>query len=94
MLAGREKDREDVVAILRAGGHGVDLTSVRRMLTELEESLSQSDLLPFFERCCASSLPRVATKPEPEPRKIQPKRRTAGKKPPTQRGTRGKKKKR
>lgn len=49
ILAGREKDREDVLAILAAQGADLDVASVRQILGMLEEALGQSDLLPLFE---------------------------------------------
>ena len=49
MLAGRPKDLEDVMGILRAGPDGLDVGEIRALLTELEQILGQSDLLPPFE---------------------------------------------
>jgi hypothetical protein len=48
-LAGRPKDRDDVVGILRERGTSLDLEQVRRTLRLLERALDQSDLLPAFE---------------------------------------------
>ena len=51
ILAGRHKDVDDVEAILRAQGDRFDDARVRDLLGQLEAALSQSDLLPLFERC-------------------------------------------
>lgn len=47
VLAGRGKDLDDVRALLASGD--VDLDSARDLLTQLEEALGQSDLLPRLE---------------------------------------------
>ena len=52
ILAGREKDREDVAAILAAQVN-LDLEAIRESLRMLEEALGQSDLLPAFEAVLA-----------------------------------------
>jgi len=49
LLAGREKDRGDVVAILAARGETLDFALLKSTLTLLEEALSQSDLTPALE---------------------------------------------
>ncbi len=49
VLAGRPKDVDDIVGILRAAPEGLDIREVRDMLVELEDLLGQSDLLPLFE---------------------------------------------
>ncbi|HSN97942.1 MAG TPA: nucleotidyl transferase AbiEii/AbiGii toxin family protein [Candidatus Nanopelagicales bacterium] len=49
-LAGRPKDIEDIVAILRARRDGLDLDLIRSTLSLLEQALDQSDLMPLFER--------------------------------------------
>jgi len=49
VLAGRAKDVEDVVGILRAAPEGLDENAVRATLAELEAMLGQSDLLPLFD---------------------------------------------
>jgi hypothetical protein len=49
ILAGRSKDLEDVAAVLAANPTEFDKAHARRLLSLLEEALSQSDLLPLFE---------------------------------------------
>jgi uncharacterized nucleotidyltransferase DUF6036 len=49
ILAGRPKDIEDVVGILRAAPEGLDESAIRSVLTELETMLGQSDLVPVFD---------------------------------------------
>lgn len=51
VLASRPKDLEDVVAVLRIHGAGVDATRIRSVLTMLEKALGQSDLLTAFRQC-------------------------------------------
>jgi hypothetical protein len=50
VLAGRPRDREDVVAMLRARGSALDLDRIRDTLGLLEKALDQADLLPELER--------------------------------------------
>jgi hypothetical protein len=50
VLAGRPRDREDVVAMLRAHGGALDLARIRTTLGLLEKALDQADLLPELER--------------------------------------------
>jgi hypothetical protein len=47
VVAGRGKDLDDVQGLLASGG--VDRHEVRALLSQLEEALDQSDLLPIFE---------------------------------------------
>jgi hypothetical protein len=49
ILAGRPKDIDDVVGILRAAHEDLDSDDVRTMLSELEELLGQSDLVPMLD---------------------------------------------
>lgn len=53
ILAGREKDIEDVRSVLRERRARLDLAIVRSTLTLLEDALGQSDLRPVFERLLA-----------------------------------------
>ena len=53
VLAGRPKDLEDVVVLLRVQGPQVDGARVRHILRMLEEALGQSDLVAAFERALA-----------------------------------------
>jgi len=55
VLAGRPKDIEDVIGVLRTRGPTLDLEHVRRTLSLLESALGQSDLLPAL----ASALART-----------------------------------
>lgn len=57
VLAGRAKDIEDVVGVLRAAPSGLDVDDVRRMLAELESILGQSDLVPPFEAALERARP-------------------------------------
>jgi len=58
ILAGRPKDVEDVVGVLRARGSSLDLARVRRVLALLESALGQSDLSPAL----AEALSRAGLK--------------------------------
>jgi len=53
VLAGREKDRGDVQAILAAQAATLDVELVRATLGLLEQALDQRDLLPAFEAAFA-----------------------------------------
>ena len=53
VLAGRPKDLEDVVALLRTQRTAIEREHVRRVLRLLEEALGQSDLIATFERAQA-----------------------------------------
>lgn len=50
VLAGRPKDLEDVIMLLRINGEAVDIGRVRAILGMLEDALGQSDLLAAFEQ--------------------------------------------
>lgn len=54
VLAGREKDREDVRQLLRTA-HGVPAGEIRAALTALDQLLERSDLTPSFERLLRES---------------------------------------
>ena len=49
------KDIEDVIAILRAHGDGLDQRHIEATLSTLEDALSQNDLLPTFRQTVATS---------------------------------------
>lgn len=49
LLAGREKDIEDVRGVLSERGSALDLTQIRTTLGLLEGALGQSDLMPVFD---------------------------------------------
>ncbi|HWB30294.1 MAG TPA: DUF6036 family nucleotidyltransferase [Vicinamibacterales bacterium] len=55
LLAGRPKDVEDVVAIAASQGERLDIAYIRQTLHELEQALSQSDLVPAFEQALTRS---------------------------------------
>lgn len=50
LLAGREKDIDDVRGVLSERGETLDLARVRTTLVMLEHALGQSDLTPLLER--------------------------------------------
>jgi hypothetical protein len=50
ILAGRDKDLDDVAAILAARGRELDANEVSSMLRMVEDALAQSDLVPTWER--------------------------------------------
>lgn len=60
VLAGRDKDKEDVRAVLRARADTLDLTRIRWTIERIEEALGQSDLMPTFEALLAQVKPRRA----------------------------------
>jgi hypothetical protein len=49
VLAGREKDLEDVRGVLSERGLALDVGQIRTTLGLLEDALGQSDLLPIFD---------------------------------------------
>jgi hypothetical protein len=49
ILAGRAKDVDDIVGILRSAPEGLDIAQLRTVLAELEAMLGQSDLVPMLE---------------------------------------------
>lgn len=49
VLAGREKDVEDIRGVLRARAGSLDVEYIRRTLAMVEGALGQSDLRPLFE---------------------------------------------
>jgi hypothetical protein len=60
ILAGRPKDRDDIVGILREQLPTMDLARCRRFLSMLEEALSRDDLLPEFDEAVARTRSRQA----------------------------------
>lgn len=58
ILAGRDKDKEDVRAVLRAGKGTLDVDAIRATLQMLEEALGQSDLIPQFDELAAQAMRR------------------------------------
>jgi hypothetical protein len=53
VLAGRNKDLDDVSAIVAAQGSALDLTLIRDTLRDLETALDRSDLVRLFEAVLA-----------------------------------------
>jgi len=49
LLAGREKDIEDLRGVLSERGSGLDVDQIRTTLQLLEDALGQSDLMPVFD---------------------------------------------
>lgn len=49
LLAGREKDIEDVRGVLSERGSALDVTQIQATLGLLEDALGQSDLMPVFD---------------------------------------------
>lgn len=49
-LAGREKDRQDVIAILAAQGATLDLEYVDGLLELLRDALAEDEIVRFYER--------------------------------------------
>jgi Nucleotidyltransferase of unknown function (DUF6036) len=49
-LAGRPKDVDDIVMLLRVQGPRVDMARVTNVLRLLEDALGQSDLMPLLEQ--------------------------------------------
>lgn len=49
LLAGREKDVEDIRGVLRVRAGLLDLDYIRRTIQMVEDALGQSDLRPLFE---------------------------------------------
>jgi hypothetical protein len=78
ILAGRDKDLNDVAAILDARGAELDVNEVRSMLAMVEEALGQSDLVPTWLRLRAG-LAKPARERKPKIRKKSGTRRTRAK---------------
>jgi hypothetical protein len=57
VLAGRPKDLDDAAALWRLHGPRIDGSRVRNTLRQLEEALSQSDLVPAFDALSGSARP-------------------------------------
>jgi predicted nucleotidyltransferase len=57
LLAGREKDVEDIRGVLRVRAGMLDLDYIRRTITMVEDALGQSDLRPLFETELSKSAP-------------------------------------
>jgi hypothetical protein len=71
ILAGRDKDFEDVAAIVAAGE--LDAKAISNTLATVEAALGQSDLVPVWERLRARS-GRLGTRPKPASREKPPSR--------------------
>lgn len=68
ILAGRDKDLDDVAAMLAARGARLAAKEIENMLKMVEEALGQSDLVPAWTRLRAGDV-RPARKQEPARRK-------------------------
>jgi hypothetical protein len=55
VLAGRPKDLEDVIALLKIQEPTIDLARVRHTLQMLESALGQSDLMPALDAALAQA---------------------------------------
>jgi hypothetical protein len=62
ILAGRDKDLEDVAAIVAARGTRLDASEVLRTLAMVEHALGQSDLVPEWERLRGGPAKKLARK--------------------------------
>ncbi len=49
VLAGREKDIEDVRGVFSERGSALNVDQIRTTITLLEDALGQSDLMPVFD---------------------------------------------
>ena len=58
ILAGRDKDKEDVRAVVRAGQATLKLDTIRTTIAMLEEALGQSDLMPLFDELLTQATAR------------------------------------
>jgi hypothetical protein len=78
LLAGRDKDLDDVTAILAARGTVLDVKYVRTTLTMVEEALGQSDLVPIWERLRSKTAtpPKKQKRPDPKAPAAGPRAKT------------------
>lgn len=77
ILAGRDKDLDDVLAIVQARGAQLDAKRVLGTLAMVEEALGQSDLVPTWQRLARVRAGSLGTR--------KPKRNPTAKKPVTRR---------
>lgn len=63
ILAGRIKDIDDAIGVVRERGDEIDLHAVRDLLSQIEQALDQSDLVPRLDDVMAA----VQRKPRPRP---------------------------
>jgi hypothetical protein len=78
IIAGRDKDLDDVAAILAARGRALDANEILSMLAMVEDALGQSDLVPMWERLRAGPA-KPARERKPTTRKKSGTRRTRAK---------------
>jgi hypothetical protein len=71
ILAGRDKDLDDVAAIVAARGAGLNAKEVSSTLAMVEGALGQSDLVPTWKGLCAG-LAKPTRKRKPTTRKRPP----------------------
>lgn len=57
ILAGRAKDIEDVRFMFKAGRDSLDIAAVKNVLSQLEQALDRSDLLPVLEQLASHQEP-------------------------------------
>lgn len=50
VLAGRAKDLDDVVSVIRAQGSSLNVNRARETIRQLEQALDQRDLLPLLDQ--------------------------------------------
>jgi hypothetical protein len=77
ILAGRPKDIEDIRGVIQERKTSLDVARIRAVLRLLEQALTQSDLLPVFEREWRKTLrgtprPPIAQKSKSKPKKRDP----------------------
>lgn len=81
ILAGRDKDLDDVVAIVEARGAQLDAKQVLGTLSMVEEALGQSDLVPTWQRLARGRAGSTGNrKPKPTAKKPVTHRKRAAKK--------------
>lgn len=78
IIAGRDKDLDDVAAVVAARGVELDAKEVSSTLAMVEQALGQSDLVPTWERLRAG-LAKPSRERAPAARRSTASRRTAAK---------------
>lgn len=69
ILAGRPHDREDILAILRAGGATLDVASIDETLGMLEDALGESHWRPAFQELAKQARRKKVRRPRPGSKK-------------------------
>jgi hypothetical protein len=88
ILAGRDKDLDDIAAILAARDTDLNAKEIHSLLEMVENALGQSDLVPTWERLRAG-LKKSARERKPVTRKTSSSERTRAKSSVKKRRTRG-----